>query len=682
MRSVAADLPGVFRHAEAVVEKYEGFQAGGGGMVAREAVKQKDVTSELVEDKLQINFEKPDASFEATSEAWNLPGAWKGYDKLRVEVELKGGPATVSLLVVGARCLLADREEMAGDRSDAIVVDLRDLPLTAGIRSMYEPTGIRLQANWEGGEATRTVIVSKLELIADGSNEGKFVVDKFGQRASKNWPGKVKKVEDMLEHRDREAEVLARTVPPADRDEYGGWTGHKSHGLSFNATGFFHVEQDDNDRWWLIDPAGNPFWSMGTTGVRLSDSTPCEGREDIYETLPGAETEGKEGEASGGAGFVKYEKHVRSGLKPMNEGGVVYYAWNVMRKYGSIEAWRDRVIDRFKKWGFNTVANWSCPEMLDQQQLPHVRTVNTRTPTNDEFRMIGKQPDVFDPNWEKAVNERMAELVPPSKDNPWLIGWFTDNEWPWSNLKLLDAAADSPVREVWVEVAREQFKDDIKAFNTAFESQCADWADVAKMTMDDVPESAKGRDREGAAGEAMSALDGRYADKYFSTVNTYFRQYDSNHMYLGCRFTQNPVHPLISGACGRVVDAMTVNCYSWEPDAERFGYWHECAGGKPIMIGEHHTPLDSPRQLPPLYPNFTEQQRHEYYIGYHKALASMKFGLGCHWFQHADQPLTGRGQDGECQTIGFVDITDQPHAELVNAARYVADHVYQWHLDS
>jgi len=41
--------------------------------------------------------------------------------------------------------------------------------------------------------------------------------------------------------------------------------------------------------------------------------------------------------------------------------------------------------------------------------------------------------------------------------------------------------------------------------------------------------------------------------------------------------------------------------------------------------------------------------------------------IGTHWFQWLDQPATGRN-DGENYNIGFVDVTDQPYAELVAAA--------------
>jgi hypothetical protein len=36
--------------------------------------------------------------------------------------------------------------------------------------------------------------------------------------------------------------------------------------LSFEATGFFRVEKD-NTRWWLVDPQGKPFYSVGLNHI-------------------------------------------------------------------------------------------------------------------------------------------------------------------------------------------------------------------------------------------------------------------------------------------------------------------------------------------------------------------------------------------------------------------------------
>jgi len=56
---------------------------------------------------------------------------------------------------------------------------------------------------------------------------------------------------------------------------------------------------------------------------------------------------------------------------------------------------------------------------------------------------------------------------------------------------------------------------------------------------------------------------------------------------------------------------------------------------------------------------------YRYYVEQSAAHPAM---IGTHWFQWLDQPATGR-MDGENYAIGLVDVTDRPHAELVEAAK-------------
>ena len=52
--------------------------------------------------------------------------------------------------------------------------------------------------------------------------------------------------------------------------------------------------------------------------------------------------------------------------------------------------------------------------------------------------------------------------------------------------------------------------------------------------------------------------------------------------------------------------------------------------------------------------------------------------IGTHWFQWIDQPNTGRG-DGENYNIGFVDITDRPYPDMVEAMKTTFGRLYDVH---
>ena len=85
-------------------------------------------------------------------------------------------------------------------------------------------------------------------------------------------------------------------------DAYGGNANRK-----FKATGFFRVEKAD-DRWWLVDPDGSSFVTIGLNHTDESN--------------------------------LKY---------PHN--------WDIWKKkYGSRENWiKNGVVKDLKSWGFNTI---------------------------------------------------------------------------------------------------------------------------------------------------------------------------------------------------------------------------------------------------------------------------------------------------------------------------------------
>jgi len=49
------------------------------------------------------------------------------------------------------------------------------------------------------------------------------------------------------------AAIVDVSGDPSERDQFGGWTE-----LSFEATGYFRLEEADQ-RWWLVTPEGNAF---------------------------------------------------------------------------------------------------------------------------------------------------------------------------------------------------------------------------------------------------------------------------------------------------------------------------------------------------------------------------------------------------------------------------------------
>ncbi len=636
-----------------VSERYEGFQAGGGGKVAKPAVRAEHAEASVADGKLRLRLDHPGRPeghwgqfrdfprttlIEGTSEVLGLPRDWTGYACLRATVRADEAPVTVDLTVVGARGRLTEARTLTPGQTETWAVGLDDVPLVQGNLPAREPTGVRFAFQYEAEGPPRAVTVESLTL-----EPGPVApcVDRFGQRRSADWPGKARGVDDLRHALQEERGSLPHVPPVPDRSRFGGWTG----GPRFEATGFFRVVQDDNGRWWYADPEGHPFLSFGCTGVRPHEPTRLTGRAGVFEDPPPAEDD-----PEFGSNLARF------------------YQRNVIEKHGSLEAWRDHVLARFRAWGYNTIANWSHPVMLDQRQVPHVQTIETKQPAECQLR--ASFYDVFDPRWVSAMERICADTLGPERDNPWMLGIFVDNEKPWRGMRLLEAGPDAALRDEWLALVRKRH-DSLESFNREAGTTCADWNDVRRLREDDLTGP-------GAAG-LSEALEDHYTEAYFRIIRDMVKRHAPNHLYLGCRYVSGMPRENLIAIAGKYVDVLSVNCYSLVPERDRFDAWHAVSGGRPIQIGEHQLPQCGPRQAPPLYPSFSAEERRKYYPAYDREVASWPYGIGSHWFQHCDQPLTGRARDGENQTIGIVDITDRPHPEMVEAVREIADNMYAWH---
>lgn len=661
-------------------EVYQGFQAGGGGLVKTKPLILTNASCHQQGQAVQITFDQSNAWVQALTGLLDLPLDWQPYEQLVFKIQAGDQPILIEAMAVGARNRLWRRIQLDPGQVKTLTIDLVDLPLTAGIRAAYKPTGIRFVGLWGGDEGLtdwdlvqrtenpfkhhpdipqgpRSVLVHEITLVPRPEDaEQRPCVDRYGQRANTWWPGKVTDDSQLKSFREIELEELDRWFTPhPGRDRFGGWT----DGPKQEATGFFRLTEIDG-RHWMVDPDGHLFYSIGTTGVRTTDNTIPDGREELYQQIPPKDDPNLEGVWMKGEGIM---------------GGFSFYCWNVLRKYGNKQAWRDRVCKRFRHWGFNTIANWSeAAVMFDQQLMPYVRTTSTRTPEDDRFPMITKQlADVFDPKWIELLDEKFDREVAPYKDDPWTVGFYIDNETHWRNPKLLTAERDMAVRNEWMNFCKQYFNNDLAAAGKALDTTFSAWDELTGMTMEQIPEQGPGRD-------AMTAFETHYAQTMFENVNKYFRKHTPNHLYLGCRFVRQMPDPGIVKANAKYTDVVSINCYDLFPREQQFDQWYQTAR-KPLIIGEHQFPLASNRQLPPLYATFTEHERYEYYIQFAREWAMRPYAVGDHWFQHADQAVTGRGMDGENQLVGFVDICDQPHQDMVKAAYYATGRMYDWHLN-
>lgn len=225
-------------------------------------------------------------------------------------------------------------------------------------------------------------------LLEDG-----FLVDAFGQWATKDWPGKAKSVDDLQKAWKAEDGQLQEPLL-ADVSQYGGYKSAKRQ----KATGFFRVEKIDG-KWWFVDPEGYLFLSVGADCMNASVSTSTEGREFVFD-----------------------------GLKEPG-GRADYYRWNIQKRYGegNEKEWVNTAVKRMHNWGLNTIANWSSREIIASNRMPFVLTL----PGLKLHEGIMGLPDVYNPQYAKDIDKAIGEMASAYKTNPWLLGYFVGNEQPW-----------------------------------------------------------------------------------------------------------------------------------------------------------------------------------------------------------------------------------------------------------
>lgn len=235
-------------------------------------------------------------------------------------------------------------------------------------------------------------------------------------------------------------EISAELFAPATADEpyydkYGGWTG-----VTSKATGFFRTEKI-NDVWWLIDPDGNAFISKGVDDVSYTAS-----------------------------------KSPKLGYAP--------YGQTTSQKYGDVTIWAKAAIERLRNWNFNTIGAWSTKETFDQG-MPYTFIANIGASAGGSW-LKGIFPDVFSEKFQVVAEERAREFCSPRANDPYLLGYFLDNELRWgpnwsiSNTLFDDffpMPGDSPMKKALVNVLQEMYGS-IDKLNTVWHINCRSFDDI------------------------------------------------------------------------------------------------------------------------------------------------------------------------------------------------------------
>ena len=378
------------------------------------------------------------------------------------------------------------------------------------------------------------------------------------------------------------------------------------------ATGFFRVVEI-NGKSWVVDPLGR-------------------------------------GTVLFGVDHVSYNGHWSQRTKRS-----LYREWNEAH-YPSREAWANETVSRLKAWGFNLLGAGNNA-LLEHHGLIHTRFLSMGDSLcwdelDDEFwicpnehRPCSAFPNVFHPLFPGHCDHIAGKRCAPVKNDPWLFGYFIDNELAWWGrgaraTGLFDAVMKKPASHtakrallsfVSDEIARRKLGD-------------APWDKMPRTTQDEI----------------KRAFLRMAAEKYFSITSSAIRRHDPNHLVLGARFAGlGGADPVVWEVAGKYCDVVTFNCYPWadldrnvvllhgggnaQRVADAFAERHAVVK-KPMLITEWSFPaLDSglPCTSGAGQRFFTQKERTAATELFAKTMLSLPFLIGYDYFMWVDQPAAG-----------------------------------------
>ena len=247
-----------------------------------------------------------------------------------------------------------------------------------------------------------------------------------------------------------------------------------------------------------------------------------------------------------------------------------------------------------KSWGMNTAGCWSDPNLIGEGIPLAYRCKIDRTPER-EF------PDVFDPAWKNEVEQQAKMLCSPFLNNPWLLGYFIDNERPWKH-----------------------------------DDQASEFVSLFLM----MPPSSPGylqaaKAKEGGA-VAMKAFREKVAELYFKTTADAIHHADPNHMILGCRFAGRPPLGVVAKMKG-CSDIISINNYNERPPLP-FLETISRAADLPVIVSEFSFkgPAEGLEHNGSGSEKSTQAERALGFRKYAEDLVRQDYCVGYHWFKYAD----------------------------------------------
>lgn len=378
--------------------------------------------------------------------------------------------------------------------------------------------------------------------------------------------------------------------------------------------------ESQNGVWWLVNPCGGRFFSIGINGVDLNLlAPPPELRAD--------------------------KSWVSAHLDP--------------------HAWAHHTVQRMRAWGFNTIGGFSS----DSLPLPSVPTL-----------LVGWKSDFlwsdpFDPSAESRVMASANELATPYKNSGYRVGYFSDNEIGWWNGALFVFYIQKPATNY----SKRKLVDLIRSYyGGSWQRFTADFVvPPAIPSFDELLQSSATRVRLRPGGNGINVIrrwTNLLAEHYYRFVQHALHEADPNALNFGDRL---PIYYDADAvrAMAPYVDVVTTNYNVDSPDGWIAHYYFDglrrLTGNKPVLVSEWFFCAQQNRSGNTnnghLMTVRTQTERARGAANAARYFALIPNIVGIDWFQYYDEPRGGRHHDGEDYDVGLVDTSDRPYEELVAA---------------
>lgn len=507
---------------------------------------------------------------------------------------------------------------------------------------------------WQVGVTYRLEIELHADRVTGRVSEGDRVVGRFAWRLGGAVPQVVTgrpvlRANGLRARFDNSEATVTETAPEPTTDrDIPPWVSRDAPRIA-EPTGYFRAVEVDG-RWWLADPEGRAYFAVGTDHCRF-DGHWCEA-----------------------LGYAPYGRNMRA-------------------QYDSVEAWAAETAERLDAWGFNTVAAGHGPEMR-HRGLTHLlfASFGSRFAARDylcePIHWTGF-PNVFSPDWPRFCRLLARQMARESRDDPWCLGTFLDNELEWYGKDghlVNEAFRRGPDHEAkqallaWL-IDRYGDLDGInRALGTAYRS---------------APDFLAATELPPASDALTNVRDGFLrviAERYFRVAYEAMREADPDHLVWGARFAgQAPVG--ILDIAGRYTDVFTINTYPRIDLAtgrlhgvqQQFTEYYERVR-KPFVITEWSFPaLDSglPCTAGAGMRVDTQAQKADCYAIFANAMADLPFMVGYHYFMWVDEPALGISSTfPEDSNYGLVNEQNVPYRELVERATVINRGAFDRHAGS